>query len=106
MFRLIRSDEPEVHQRTIVGGKAWGLARLTQEFSTQVPDWFVIIALPEVASNSGGDFSYEVELRELLRNHVDATQQYAVRSSAAVEDASNASFAGQFFTALGICGLT
>lgn len=106
MFRLIRSDEREVHQREIVGGKAWGLARLTTEFPQNVPDWFVIITSPgSESSNSLSDPDCEVELRQLLRPHMCASNQFAVRSSAAVEDAPNSSFAGQFFTALCVSGV-
>jgi pyruvate,water dikinase len=85
-FTLAPDDTPD---RTLMGGKAWALASLGQDFP--VPPWFVVTPLA-----FGGE-----GLREAAAEEIEArlaslpSGLFAVRSSAAEEDAADSSFAGQ-----------
>lgn len=82
-------DQVEALPREIVGGKAWGLAKLAA--IARVPNFRVIVP----------DESLKSDLETLATEFTRSTHVYAVRSSAAAEDSANASFAGLFVTVLG-----
>ncbi|MCL2058959.1 MAG: PEP-utilizing enzyme [Oscillospiraceae bacterium] len=86
-----------------IGGKAGALARLAG-VTDSIPAWFVVSAngddrVEEDGGAEGGGEEGDVALA--LRGFTDGTL-FAVRSSAAVEDGSDHSFAGQFETYLNI----
>lgn len=73
-----------------IGGKAAALAKLSRVIDI-IPDWFAV----------GVDGAQHAEVMEALENF-DDTVLFAIRSSAADEDGSENSFAGQFETYLNI----
>lgn len=78
------------------GGKAAGLRWLARH-GYRVPDAWVIIP--------GANRVDDRELRRRLATFVKPDVRYAVRSSAAVEDGADRSFAGQFESVLDVCGV-
>lgn len=80
---------PDQAQPSQLGGKGAALQALSDGFP--VPDWFAVVAPPELEADTG-----EVAgLAEALRALDGGDGCYAVRSSAADEDGSAHSFAGQ-----------
>jgi phosphohistidine swiveling domain-containing protein len=101
--------------RTEIGGKAAALAVLAGLAAEpgagfRVPRWVAVTAEAFEAARhdcaGGGSFAVDPTLRAALREALaEATLQHsrlAARSSAAVEDGAEASFAGQFDSVLGI----
>jgi phosphohistidine swiveling domain-containing protein len=86
---IYRLSDPQAQDARIAGGKASSLARLLAS-GFPVPDGFVVVA--------DGDAE--------LSNFLSAAGggKFAVRSSGFAEDSSEASFAGQFETFLGVDG--
>ena len=82
--------------RSRVGGKAAGLARL-RDAGCDVPDWFVVT--PACCDDH---VVLDALARLVAEEGVDSAPDttFAVRSSALVEDGSNASYAGQFASRL------
>src|SRR5690242_6285651 len=85
---LLKPDEVGQLPRDVVGGKAWGLAKLASV--ARVPNFRVIV--PD------GDLKSDVAL--LQSQFAKDASTYAVRSSAAAEDSESASYAGLFLTIL------
>ena len=86
-----------------IGAKARNLGFLLRR-GTAVPDGWV--CAPGVCANLlEGRGAQEQALRGALAGLLDEATSYAVRSSAAVEDGSRHSFAGQFRTVLGARGV-
>ncbi len=82
--------------RTVFGGKAYGLYRLIRE-GADVPEGFAVEA--------STDSAWSEEVRELFHDKVKPLLQkgpVAVRSSALGEDSDIQSFAGLFKTSLGV----
>jgi phosphoenolpyruvate synthase/pyruvate phosphate dikinase len=104
--------EPACHDRTIVGGKAANLSRLTA--THRVPPGFCL-ATP-VFDRARADGSEPSALSPTLRNELAAAYEelagrcgvsapaVAVRSSAVDEDGGSASFAGQHESYLNVAG--
>jgi pyruvate,water dikinase len=85
----LRPNEVGRWPRELVGGKAWWLARLASV--ARVPHFRVIVP----------DDNLEADIGQLGKEFANSARTYAVRSSAAVEDSHNASYAGLFSTILG-----
>jgi pyruvate,water dikinase len=86
-------------QDATLGGKAQGLADLAR-LRLEVPPYFVI------ANAIGGVLPAEVFEAYRRLNPTIANPTVAVRSSAQGEDGAVHSFAGQYDTVLGVCGVT
>ncbi len=82
---------------TRFGGKAASLSQLERS-DVRVP-WGVALCVDAAQAIAAGDHDHIERLRVAL---ADRSGPFAVRSSATVEDAVNASFAGQFKTVLGV----
>lgn len=82
------------YTRDQVGGKGYGLFRLVGH-GFNVPDFFVIASGTDITS---------AEFQAELNAKADAldTELFSVRSSGAMEDGDNASFAGQYLTELNV----
>jgi len=91
----------------MVGGKAWHLARLKQ-LGLPVPEGLVIPAgwrpLHDEANEALAP-ELLAALQEVLAARGWLNQPLAVRSSAAGEDSTTASFAGIYRTCLNVCGI-
>ena len=104
--------EPACHDRTVVGGKAANLSRLTA--THRVPPGFCLAA--PVFDRARADGSEPSALSPALRNELAAAYEelagrcgvsapgVAVRSSAVEEDGAGASFAGQHESYLNVVG--
>ena len=122
-YVLLR-DSAAVHEAHDVGGKAHNLSRLASVRDVTVPPWFVLgtaafdglvlrgRALPADPAETRAMQSETLALAlpDALRAELSAAlaatgladATLAVRSSATVEDAATASFAGQFTSVLGV----
>jgi pyruvate,water dikinase len=86
---LLDRDQIRHSSKDVVGGKAWSLSKLAEIAS--VPDFRVIVP----------DENLKSDIESLKAQLGTRTGAYAVRSSAAVEDSADASYAGLFMTILG-----
>ena len=123
MSRLVLVPRPgELPPVSDVGGKAHNMARLAAVPGVRVPPWCVVttaafdaFVVPlRDAGSPGADAvrarldelalpeALEAELRAAIADAHLAGDLLAVRSSATVEDAAGASFAGQFTSVLGV----
>jgi phosphoenolpyruvate synthase/pyruvate phosphate dikinase len=105
--------EPACHDRTVVGGKAANLSRLTA--THRVPPGFCLAPAP-VFDRARADGSEPSALSPALHNELAAAYEelagrcgvsapaVAVRSSAVEEDGAGASFAGQHESYLNVVG--
>lgn len=93
-------DEVDGALRATVGGKAAQLGALARIAGVRVPDGFVVTT----AATRGTDGLPSAAVAAIAAA-VDPDAAYAVRSSATVEDAPDASFAGQFTSVLGVVGV-
>lgn len=95
-------EEPTTDAAT-VGGKVAALSRLAGHFD--VPPGFCLTGVaPESADAAEYRDAVVAGYRELAQRCGESEPVVAVRSSAADEDGSEASFAGQHDTALGVSG--
>jgi pyruvate,water dikinase len=81
---------------TEIGNKAKNL-QILKTAGFAVPDFIVLP--PEYEKDSA-------KIKSALERFVKPNRQYAVRSSGTLEDTADLSFAGQYFTALNVCGLS
>lgn len=120
---LTNNSKEKAQDRNLVGGKGCALL-LLEKNGLKVPKGFIITAeefqkfisennlFTPQSANSIGAIMREAKLSEAtireIRSHLDSSGlesvQLAVRSSATVEDAAVASFAGQFTTVLNVTG--
>jgi pyruvate,water dikinase len=93
---ILLPGDVEAADRTIVGGKAAGLARL-RDAGCDVPSWFVVT--PACADD---DAVIDALARLVAEGEAADARgaSFAVRSSALVEDGARASYAGQFASVL------
>lgn len=96
----------EIHETRHVAGfgrKGVGLHWLASRRLTIPPTLVLTYSGANKISASANGF--DPELGALLARHIDPGKQYAVRSSANLEDDTDASFAGQFTTQTNVQGL-
>jgi len=86
-----------------VGAKARNLQALAKQGFTIPITYAISWHMQEVVTENGGHFpaAFVADLERVVR----ADRDYAVRSSAAIEDSSDHSFAGQFLTRLDVQGV-
>ncbi|MCW6160285.1 MAG: hypothetical protein LVQ95_04330 [Candidatus Micrarchaeales archaeon] len=123
LVNLTNSSKEKVHDKNLVGGKGYALL-LLEKYGMKVPKGFILtteefqrflsenqLSIPQ-SGNSIDTILRGAKLPERLvreiRSHLDSSGlgsvPLAVRSSANVEDAAVASFAGQFTTVLNVTG--
>lgn len=89
---ILSLEEANLYSVEVVGGKAYKLGKLIS-LGYKVPKGFVLKSL--VADKA--DFLTNKEFTQFISS-LDSNKQYAVRSSANVEDSGKNAFAGQFHT--------
>jgi rifampicin phosphotransferase len=101
---IVRFDDPEACERSVVGTKASHLAEL-RAAGFPVPDGLVLPATLLAGWRAGAAPPAEVEraIEEVVASFEGAA--LAVRSSADAEDGTSASFAGTYATLLGATGV-
>jgi phosphohistidine swiveling domain-containing protein len=104
MPRYIRPLKPE-RRRRAVGGKTAGLSSL-ERMGLAVPRTLVCSARAQARyRRGGGQRRFLAGLRNELVEHLDSSCEYAVRSSAALEDGARDSMAGQYESVLRVSGV-
>lgn len=89
--------EDKEFRRELVGGKAYGLAQL-QALDLRVPEWIVL----PLSDPKSFDEIQKKELKEQIEKKFGKEELLAIRSSGAVEDGTEQSFAGRFETYLNV----
>ena len=108
---IIGIGETEVNDQTLIGAKAYNLARLMPVLPQSIPACFAVssIFLAEIFGDQGQEADSYVNfgnMRHALATQIAPwlceTKLYAVRSSSVVEDGRVNSYAGLFDTFLGV----